>query len=368
MKLVMEIERYSPGQSASKKPGAPRIPYVKVSGIDRHGLPARAVLFNGRALAFNAEIARILGPEEVVDGKRLVVHLDGDWKTDTWTDDNGKEQRSRSFVVNAAEGEKAFQFLDGLNLEAARLRRDADVALTMAEKLRSQGNLAVAYEMVARFVANYAGKPLDLEAFLADAAADDREFGAVADNDIDFESDAAAHFALADAANGIVPEDSAEEELTVEQIEIEEREAAPQDNEPPISEPGPSVGGADEVQDFGPGEIGIVETAEPRSEEGSMEIDAAAEADVLDTPVDKPAAAAPAKSPFNSGSPFGAGGAPFANRPFTPPGASARPVPGAAAKPAPAAAARQEEKPAPVPASKPSFGGAPNFGSGPKFF
>lgn len=355
MKLTMEIQGHYAGVSESAKKPGEMVTYTAVWGTDTNGRYARAITYGTVAIALSKAINAMLGENEVVSSKRVVITLNGEWQTRSVTKD-GKEEKQRSFVAREAENTPAFNILDGMALEAARLRKDAVDALGKAEKLRSSGQLALAYEAVAQFVANYAGVPLDLEKFLADSAADDAEFGATAAT-TDPEEAAAAHFAREDRVKDIAPpaaEPNPEAELAAqEERTLEAAEA----NEVPLKEP----------EDFGDYQevLGAVDASadanESVAEEDAIVIDAAPadEADVLDDnaapeePVEAPQAAAQAapasfgsRPPAFGGRPpaFGSQAAAPASKPFSRPEA-ARPAPQPVARPVPTASERPSAPP-----------------------
>ncbi|MCV9963550.1 hypothetical protein OIU34_16730 [Pararhizobium sp. BT-229] len=366
MKLTMEIQGHYAGVSENTKKPGEMVTYTAVWGTDTNGRYARAITYGTVAIALSKAINAMLGENEVVSSKRIVITLNGEWQSRSVTR-NGKEEKQRNFVAREAENAPAFNILDGMALEAARLRKDAVDALGKAEKLRSGGQLALAYEAVAQFVANYAGVPLDLEKFLADSAADDAEFGATAAT-TDPEEAAAAHFAR---------EDRVKETATVTEPDPEAEHAAQE---------GATFGTVEatetpqkEAEEFGDYQevLGAVDASaevnESVAEEDAIVIDAAPadEADVLDDttaaaePVEQVAApqAAPQATPASFGSrptafggrpsAFGSQAAAPASKPFARPEA-ARPAPQPVARPVPTAS----ERPSALP-----FGGS----RGPKF-
>jgi hypothetical protein len=355
MKLTMEIQGHYTGFSPHKQRQDEQVAYTAIWGNDSNGRYARAVIYGTVALAFNKTLNGMLSENEVISSKRIVVTLNGEWQTRTVVKD-GKEEKQRSFVAKESEHAKAFNILDGIALEAARLRNDATQALSKAEKLREKGQLALAYESVAQFVANYAGVPLDLETFLADSEADDKEFGSTAHVDADPEALAAAHFAREDRVRE-APEVVAASQHTAEGTDETVDESSEETvgfGSPEAEEQTADFGVDNEV--LGPTD-GAVDAAENVAEEDAIMIDAAPVDDVLDDtpaePVRQP------EAPQQKGPAFNAA-TPFANRPSIPPQAGSKPfsrpepvrqVPQPVARPVPS----QEELTPPPQAPVPSF-------------
>lgn len=197
MKLTMEITGVESGQAHSKKKGE-LVDWTRVTGTDRNGRFAKALLFGPPAIALGQKLSGLLSRGEDIGSKRLSVTFDGAWKTDEKT---GK----RNFWAST------FDILDGIALEAERLRKDARDSLKTAEAFRANGDMPHAYEALARFVANYAGVPLDLEGLDA-AESDDAIFGPIAsESDPDPEDLAAAEYARQDgrAAGAVESEQTA---------------------------------------------------------------------------------------------------------------------------------------------------------------
>jgi metal-sulfur cluster biosynthetic enzyme len=355
MKLTMEIQGHYTGFSPHKQRPAEQVAWTSVWGNDSNGRYARAVTYGTVATALNKAINGMLSENEVVSSKRIVVTLNGEWQTRTVVKD-GKEEKQRNFVAKETEHAPAFNILDGIALEAARLRNDATQALRSAEKLRNSGQLALAYEAVAQFVANYAGVPLDLETFLADSEADDKEFGSTAHVDADPEALAAAHFAREDrvketaaptdtAATEHAPEEATE---TVDDTPEETADfGAPEERTA-------EFGADDEV--LGPTSA-AAESSEDVAEEDAIMIDAAPVDDVLDDSPAEPVRQAPAPQPKG---PAFQTATPFANRQPAPQQAASKPfsrpepvrqAPQPVARPVPS----QDELSAPPQASVPSF-------------
>lgn len=354
MKLTMEIQGHNAGVSESTKKPGEMVTWTAVWGTDTNGRYARAVTYGTVAIALNKAINAMLGENEVVSSKRVVITLNGEWQSRSVTR-NGKEEKQRNFVAREAENAPAFNILDGMALEAARLRKDAVDALGKAEKLRSSGQLALAYEAVAQFVANYAGVPLDLEKFLADSAADDAEFGATAATS-DPEEAAAAHFARVDHVKETVEVASQPEPAA----EAAAQEGATFGTVEPIETP------QKEPEDFGDYQevLGAVDASveinESVAEEDAIVIDAtpADEADVLDDhsaasePVEQAEAPQAAPTSFGSRPPafggrpsaFGSQAAAPASKPFSRPEAT-RPAPQPVARPVPTASERPSAPP-----------------------
>lgn len=312
MKLTMEIQGHSTSEVDSRKNPGQKVTLTAIWGVDNHNRYARAVMFDQVAIALNNKLATLAGGE-VLSTKRIAVVLDGEW-----------EQR----VVKTAEGEKRFRqftsnefnILDGMALEGARLRRDAVLALDKAEKLRKNGQLALAYETAAQFVANYAGVPLELEQFLADAAADDAEFGAVV-TETNPEAIAAAHFAkhdvgIADAVSKQTADATAAEEPVAETDEQSPMDFGTSDEE---------LGATENVEiDDVVEEDAISLEAAPETVENDVLDDAPSETAVADTqeqaPVERAAPAPLANaSPFASRSPFAASPPFGGSKPFSRP-------------------------------------------------
>lgn len=291
MKLTMEIQGHYAGVSESTKKPGEMVTYTAVWGTDTNGRYARAITYGTVAIALSKGINAMLGENEVVSSKRAVITLNGEWQTRSVTKD-GKEEKQRTFVAREGDNTPAFNILDGMALEAARLRNDATQSLRKAEKLRSSGQLALAYEAVAQFVANYAGVPLDLEKFLADNAADDEEFGAIAKAEADPEAAAAAHFARDDMAKGVVST-AAEAAPAADFTEEAEVPTEASDEEPQA----PMEFGAPDDEVLGPDATVANESV---AEEDAIVIDAtpADETDVLeDTPASVQAEQAVAPQP-----------------------------------------------------------------------
>ncbi|MCS4089604.1 hypothetical protein [Rhizobium sp. BK176] len=360
MKLTMEIQGHHTGFSPHSQRPNEQVAHTTIWGNDTNGRYARARFYGSVALAFNAKIAAMLSENEVVSSKRFVVTLNGEWQTRTFVKD-GKEEKQRSFVAKETEHASAFNILDGIALEAARLRNDATQALRKAEKLRNSGQLALAYEAVAQFVANYAGVPLDLESFLADNEADDKEFGSSAHVDADPEALAAAHFAREDRLRDAPESPEASEvaqsnpEEHTETVEATPEETAGFGAPESAEEPTADFGADDEV--LGPTSA-AAEASENVAEEDAIMIDAAPADDVLDdTPVEP---VLQSSAPQQKGPAFQTA-TPFANRPplqqqaatskpFSRP-EPVRQAPQPVARPVPS----QEELSAPPQASVPSF-------------
>lgn len=358
MKLTMEIQGHYTGFSPHKQRPDEHVAYTAIWGTDTNGRYARAVMYENVALALNKSLNKMLSENEVISSKRIVVTLNGEWQTRTVVKD-GKEEKQRNFVARESEHAKAFNILDGIALEAARLRNDATQALSKAEKLREKGQLALAYEAVAQFVANYAGVPLDLETFLADSAADDKEFGSTAHVDADPEALAAAHFAREDRVKETAEPveaahaDNASEEAAaaIDETPVETADfGAPEAAEEPTTD----FGADDEV--LGPTSA-AAEASENVAEEDAIMIDAAPVDDVLDDTPAEPVRQAPVQQPKGPG--FQAA-TPFANRPQVPPQAASKPfsrpeptrqAPQPVARPVPS----QEELTPPPQAAVPSF-------------
>jgi hypothetical protein len=305
MKLTMEIQGLNTGFSQHTKRPEEKVAWTAVWGTDNNGRYARAVTYGSVAIALNKAINATLGENEVVSAKRIVVTLNGEWQSRAVMK-NGKEETQRSFVAKETEQAAAFTILDGMALEAARLRNDATQALRKAEKLRSNGQLPLAYEAVAQFVANYAGVPLDLEKFLADSEADDKEFGATANADADPEALAAAHFAREDR----VKESSEAAPVNAETVE-EASEKVDEDLQA-TSDFGEEH---EATMDFGADDEVLGPAAEAAgfenvAEEDAIMIDAAPIEDVLDDTPPEPVRQASVPQPrgpaFNTASPFAA--------------------------------------------------------------
>lgn len=342
MKLTMEIQGHSSGESPSvKKPGE-MVLWTTIWGFDSNGRYARVKTFDKVATALNASINSKLDKDEVVSGKRLVINLTGEWKTQIYVND-GKEEKSRVFWAHE------FNILDGMALEAARLRRDAISTLHKAEKLRTSGQLALAYEAVGQFVANYAGVPLDLEKFLADSAADDAEFGASSGAvEIDPEALAAAHFAREDRVKESAVDTTKAD--AVAEADVEQTVSADEQTEPQA----PMEFGADEV--LGDDDAAVSDVLE----EDAIVLDTSSDTDdVLEdnTPAQE-SAPKPETPAFGQASPFGARPSAFqpqsaaASKPFSRPEISrqaSQPV----ARPAPVAAPASSAPP--FMASRPRF-------------
>jgi metal-sulfur cluster biosynthetic enzyme len=349
MKLTMELQGHYAGVSENTRKPGEMVTYTAIWGTDTNGRYARAITYGTVAVALSKSINAMLSENEVVSSKRAVVTLNGEWQTRSVTK-NGKEEKQRNFVAREAENAPAFNILDGMALEAARLRSDATQALRKAESLRSKGQLALAYEAVSQFVANYAGVPLDLEKFLADNAADDVEFGAIANSDSDPEAAAAAHFARDDVAKGISPSGAERNEQQTEATSAEEVvEAADETTNVDVQAP-MEFGADDEV-------LGADAnfSNENVAEEDAITIDEtpADETDVLDDT--SATAQAEQEAPRQTASsPFGSRPAAFGSRPGFPaqgavgsrpfsrpepvrqaPQSAARPVPSASERPAP---------------------------------
>ena len=357
MKLTMEIQGHNSGVSASTKKPGEMVTWTSVWGADNNGRYARAKVYDTVAIALNKAINAMLGENEVVSGKRIVITFNGEWQSRKFMQ-NGKEETERAFYGKESPNAPAFNILDGIALEAARLRNDATQALRRAEKLRSSGQLALAYEAVAQFVANYAGVPLDLEKFLADNAADDAEFGAIAKAEADPEAAAAAHFARDDMAKGLT---SPVAEPAEEAFSAEEGEALNETSEEEAQAPMEFGAADDEV--LGPD---VTVADESVAEEDAIMIDAtpADETDVLDdistsVQVEQAAAPQPTVPAFGTRPPA------FANRPAFPTQAAAGSKP--FSRPEPVRQAPQPvARPVPSEADRPS----PPFGGqrGPRFF
>lgn len=345
MKLTMEIQGHRSGESDNPRREGEKSTWTTIWGTDTNGRYARAMLYGPTAMALNAKIAAILDPSEVLATKRLVINLEGEWKSKVV-----KDVTERSFWG------KEFNILDGMALEGARLRRDAKIALENAEKFRAGGQLGHAYEAVAQFVANFAGVPLDLDQFMADMVAEDVEFGAIAEANP--EALAAAHFARADAVasrsiSGLSPKQDTEENGVEAQPEVEGNEV-PTEAVEAEAEQAPMDFGSDD------GEIGYTggDNDTDIAEEDAISLDASPvveEVDVLDdTPASTPAEE-PVPAPSRAPPPF-AGGRPafvpqtsFApqqakrfERPELP-----REAPQPSARIAPEVAAEQTERPLP---------------------
>ena len=237
MKLTVEIQGHSCGQSDSTKAPFKKVDWAAVWGSDSKNRTARAVVFGSAALALNTSIAAKMSKDEVLSSKRMVISLEGKWKSG--------EGGSRTFWADK------FEILDGMALENARLRSEAVSALGRAEKLRKAGQLALAYEAVAEFTANFAGQPLDLASFLSDVSSDDADFGSVA-VDTDPEALAAAHFALEDGGPAL-------NKSTDDEIDV----SSGVDDAPAE----PAVGFGDDDP-----ELGAVDTDEPIAEEAAIEL------------------------------------------------------------------------------------------------
>jgi hypothetical protein len=296
MKLTMEIQGHNSGVSPHTKKPDEMVTYATVWGTDTNGRYARARLYGTVAIALNNKLAGMLEKDEVISAKRIAVTFNGEWQSRTVVKD-GKEDHQRTFFPKEADKTPAFFFLDGPALESARLRNDATQSLRKAEKLRSAGQLALAYEAVAQFVANYAGVPLDLEKFLADSAADDAEFGATAGVETDPEAAAAAHYAREDRVRDIP--DEAKQEVNPP----EASEEAPV--QPALQEAAPMDFGADD-EVLGPD---ISASSDNVPEEDAIVLDTAPadEVDVLDdTPAKQTASLEATVPPAANPSPFGA--------------------------------------------------------------
>jgi hypothetical protein len=272
MKMTMEIQGHKSGQSARRGSGQ-MMSWASIWGNDTNNRHAYVKLYGETAEALNKKLASLLDEGEVVSSKRFVITCEGEWKSDEFQKD-GKIHQNRFFHA------VTFNVLDGPALESARLRRDAMNALKKAEDFRKNGQIALAYEATAQFVANFAGVPLDLEQFLQASAAEDAEFGAVA-RDHNPEADAADHFARMDAAAGISPK-AAEPRLT-EVADVSEKQAH-------AEEQAMDIGASDEdapmdfAGDADP-ELGDVGEIDDVREEDAINIEAAAnvpENDVLD--------------------------------------------------------------------------------------
>jgi hypothetical protein len=357
MKLTMEIQGHYAGFSENQKKPDGTVTHTVIWGTDTNGRYARAIAYGPVAIALSKQISALLGENEVIASKRAVITINGEWQTRIVTKD-GKDEKQRSFVARVeSDNIPAFKILDGMALEAARLRKDATDALARAEKLRSSGQLAFAYEAVAQFVANYAGVPLDLEKFLADSAADDAEFGA-ASHGIDPEEAAAAHFAREDrikdtatpAAEPITEPDVAEQDVVASQADNESE--APQKEAEEFGDFQEVLGAVDET---------VVNSDENVAEEDAIVIDAdgAIDADVLDDGSSVSEVKEPSPQATQS---FGSRPSGFGSRPGgfgTPPSTPAskpfsRPeVTRPATQPTARAIPAQEERPSPFP-----FGGS----------
>nr|WP_250807759.1 hypothetical protein [Neorhizobium tomejilense] len=353
MKLTMEIQGLNTGQS-NRRSDNKLFSWTSVWGNDTNNRHAYAKVYGAVAEALNAKIASMLDQGEVVSSKRLVVTMEGQWKAEEF-EHNGKRETKRIFYGTT------FEILDGPALESARLRRDAVSALRKAEELRKAGQLALAYEATAQFVANFAGVPLDLDEFLSASAAEEAEFGAVATSEHNPEAIAAAHFAREDEtgrkAQSVKDLDAEPQAPTVAEEEAQAMERV-------------DVGSEEEVQDFGPNndpELGAVGEVDEIREEDAISLDSApalVEDDVLD---DASAAAGPAREERKASPSFATRGP----APFQRPGASsASSAPFAPSKPfgrpeitreAPQPSARLapveevQNQPRPAPSSVPAF-------------
>jgi hypothetical protein len=344
-KMTVEIQGHSTGFSPSKKNPEEMVPWAAVHGLDTKGRHIRCVVYFNTAKALNSQLAKIAGNQEVTADLRIVAVFEGEFRTDISMVD-GEERRSRSLHC------KSFDILDGLALENARLRRDAVAAISHAEKLRKNGQLALAYDSVGQFVARFAGVPLDLDEFLAASAADDAEFGAT-NLEADPEAIAAAHFAREDnrAVEEVDAHDEGIEDSPAESVsdavEVEtalEAEGETQDFA---------------AQDFGAPEadleFGAPETDEPLREEAAFEMAPAQDDPLEDFAPEEPSAPAvpetvdPAPARFSPG--VGGAGTRPASRPFS--------------MPAMPSAAERDAEPE---ARKPPFAAAPPFASAPPPF
>ncbi|MBY3433362.1 hypothetical protein HFN89_04195 [Rhizobium laguerreae] len=355
MKLTMEIQGINTGFSQHSKRPEEKVAWTAVWGTDNNGRYARAVTYGSVAIALNKAINATLSESEVVSTKRIVVTLSGEWQSRAVVK-NGKEETQRSFVAKESEQAAAFTILDGMALEAARLRNDATQSLRKAEKLRNNGQLALAYEAVAQFVANYAGVPLDLEKFLADSEADDKEFGATAHADADPEALAAAHFAREDR----VKEPSASAEVALSNAEAPETAAGVADEEVQEtadfgSEPESAMDFGADGEVLGPASV-AAELSESVAEEDAIVIDAAPVDDVLDDtpaePVGQVSAPQPKGPAFQTSSPFGNRGQAqqqpaAASKPFSRP-EPVRQAPQPVARPVPSQEERPQQSAAPA--------------------
>lgn len=324
MKLTLEIQGHQSGYSNSK---GTETAWTHLWGKDSNGRFAKAKFYGARADAVNKSLHAKLGEGETVDMKRMVIVLDGEWKQEAAAEGK-RPQRSFYVGVGVKEGTPVFKILDGLELEFTRLRKDALSVLENAEKLRGVGQLAMAYEAVGQLVAKIAGVPLDLTEFLAQAAADDAEYGQVAEAEFDPEAQAAATFARADRARDVAHETTAE------------KKPDPTDASEPAAEAASTETPSDPVyMDFGADEeLGAAPTAEALREEDAIVIE------------DTPSPETPARDVLED-----------APQPEEKAAEAFKEQAAAEETPEPAPAKAEPPKPQPVAAKQPPFASKPSF-------
>lgn len=177
--------------------------WARLTGVDKKNRVASAVCFDDVAEAIVRQIANVVSNGETLKSRRVIVNFDGDWRDGKTFVKDGKEITPRRFFA------KSFQIPEGPALERIRIQRDSLKLVERAEALREKGRLEEAYALVAEYVAELAGVPLDLADINQADQADDEDFGhrdeATAS---DPEARAARHFARTDN-NRPVNEDTA---------------------------------------------------------------------------------------------------------------------------------------------------------------
>lgn len=160
MKIVMEIGKFEHGTFTPRgKEGQPDAAetWVRLVGrpVPEQGAEAmdarwlRTISYGPVADALKAKINEVTFDGDKVGSLRLIVDLEGEWKTRVQKSETG-EKEVRSFVVSK------FDLRTGPSVELSRLRRDADVKLAEAAATVEAGDLSSAYRALEAFVAGIA--------------------------------------------------------------------------------------------------------------------------------------------------------------------------------------------------------------------
>lgn len=232
MKIMLEITRFASGVSNNNKL------WTQVSGLDRNGRRVDAVCFDQMADTVKKTITKMIPDGAEVGSQRLLIDLAGEFR-------DGKQKVRDGKPVTRADGSpvlhrsfhiETFRLLTGPTLEMARMRRDADMRLTKAEKMSVAGDVNGAYRVLGEFVAGLCSRQFDLvEPKAAEIVADeDEEFGDVIGADaasapatttVDNPEAAAAEiFAKEDAVSeaALKPEASGPEKAHATEISVSE--------------------------------------------------------------------------------------------------------------------------------------------------
>lgn len=157
MKIVMEIAKfehgtYTPRPKEGQDAASPES-WLRLVGrpVPEKGAEApearwlRAISYRGVADALKGKLGEITIDGDKVAGFRLIVELEGEWKSRV---KDGKTVQS--FEVSK------FELRTGPSVELSRLRRDADAKLAEASATADAGDLASAYRALEEFVSSIA--------------------------------------------------------------------------------------------------------------------------------------------------------------------------------------------------------------------